>query len=222
MAVVAIEQFTLNTFRWFLGSNRDEAQRVLAQFEAALNDADARILEEAEEHPELSGMGTTVTMAFHLGAQLSVVHVGDSRAYIYRGGQLQQVTRDHTLVADMVESGTIRPDQASGHHLRHVITNVVGGREAGVRVEARTIEVRDGDSLLLCSDGLTECVANAAIASVLGTQRDPQAAAQQLLSQAMEAGAPDNVTLVIVRFDAAADDAAADADTQVVTAPIPE
>ena len=80
LAVVAIEQFTLNTFKWFFGSNGPEAQNVLAQFQSALGQADARILEEAAEHPELSGMGTTVTMAFHLGAQLCVVHVGDSRA----------------------------------------------------------------------------------------------------------------------------------------------
>ena len=81
LAVVAIEHFTLNTFQWFFGSNSTEAQKVLAQFQSALSQADARIVEEAADHPELSGMGTTVTMAFHLGAQLCVVHVGDSRAY---------------------------------------------------------------------------------------------------------------------------------------------
>src|SRR6185503_6320044 len=75
LAVVAIEQFTLNTFQWFFGSNDAAAQKILAQFQSALGQADARILEEATEHPELSGMGTTVTMAYHLGAQLCVVHV---------------------------------------------------------------------------------------------------------------------------------------------------
>ncbi len=83
LAVVAIEQFTLNTFKWFFGSNGTEAQKVLAQFQTALKQADASILKEAAEHPELSGMGTTVTMAFHVGGQLCVVHVGDSRAYVY-------------------------------------------------------------------------------------------------------------------------------------------
>ena len=97
LAVVAIEQFTLNTFKWFFGSSDTEAQKVLAQFQSALSQADARILEESAEHPELSGMGTTVTMAFHLGAQLCVVHVGDSRAYVYRDGELHQLTQDHTV-----------------------------------------------------------------------------------------------------------------------------
>ena len=110
LAVVAIEQFTLNTFRWFFGANSTEAQRALAQFQSALGQADARILAEAVDHPELSGMGTTVTMAFHLGAQLCIVHVGDSRAYLYRDDELHQLTQDHTLMADMVRSGALRPD----------------------------------------------------------------------------------------------------------------
>src|SRR5687767_13850327 len=158
LAVAAIEQFTLNTFKWFLGSSGTEAQKVLVQFQAAIRQADARLLEESAEHPELSGMGTTVTMAFHLGAQLCVVHVGDSRAYLYRDQELHQLTEDHTVVADMVRSGALRQDQVAGHQLRHTITNVVGGLEPGVKVEARALEVRQGDRLLLRSDGLTEMV----------------------------------------------------------------
>src|SRR5918999_6126329 len=107
LAVAAIEHFTLNTFKWFLGANSAEAQKVLAQFQSALSQADARIVEESAEHPELSGMGTTVTMAFHLGAQLCVVHVGDSRAYLFRDGELHQLTQDHTLIADMLRSGAL-------------------------------------------------------------------------------------------------------------------
>ena len=203
LAVVAIEQFTLNTFKWFLGSNDTESQKVLAQFQAALRRADAQILEEAAEHPELSGMGTTVTMAFHVGAQLCVVHVGDSRAYVHRDGELHQITQDHTLMADMVRSGALRPDQVAGHRLRHVITNVVGGQERGVSVEARALEVHAGDRLLLCSDGLTEMVTNEAIAATLDAEPAPEGAATKLLAQAMDRGAPDNITVLIVRFDPA-------------------
>ena len=110
LAVAAIEEFTLNSFKWFFGSDdtETEAMKVLAQFQSAVTQADARILEEAADQPELSGMGTTVTMAFHLGAQLCVVHVGDSRAYLYRDGELHQLTEDHTLMADMVRSGALR------------------------------------------------------------------------------------------------------------------
>ena len=199
--VVAIEQFTLNTFKWFFGTDGGEAQKVLAQFQSALSHADARILEEAAEHPELSGMGTTLTMAFQLGVQLCVVHVGDSRAYLYRDGHLHQITQDHTVTADLVRSGALRQDEVAAHPLRHVITNVVGGNELGVNVEAHALEVQPGDCLLLCSDGLTEMVTNESIVATLSAEPEPERAAKALLAQANDAGAPDNVTLVIARFD---------------------
>ena len=203
LAVAAIEQFMLNSFRWFFGSGSPDEQRVLAQFQAAIRHADARILEESAAHPELRGMGTTVTMAFHLGTQLCVIHVGDSRAYLYRDQELHQLTEDHTVVADMVRSGVLRQDQVAGHQLRHTITNVVGGPELGVNVEARALEVRDGDRLLLCSDGLTEMVTNDVIIATLDAEPAAEAAATKLLAQARDGEASDNITLIVVRFEAA-------------------
>jgi serine/threonine protein phosphatase PrpC len=203
LAVAAVEQFKLYSFRWFVGSVNPEAVIVLSEFQSAIRHADARILEEAAEHPELSGMGTTVTMAFHLGTQLCVIHVGDSRAYLYRDHELHQLTEDHTVVADMVRSGALRPDQVAEHRLRHTITNVVGGPELGVKVEARALEVRGGDRLLLCSDGLTEMVTNEAIAATLDAEPAPEAVAKKLLAQANDGVASDNITLIVVRFDAA-------------------
>ena len=222
LAVAAIEQFTLNTFKWFFAHDGTEAQKALRDFQMALRQADARILNEAAEHPELSGMGTTVTMAFQLGAQLCVVHAGDTRAYVHRNGELHQLTQDHTVVADMVRNGTIREDEAGRHPLRHVITNVIGGHDPGVKVEARAVEVLAGDRLLLCSDGLTEMVKDDGIKAVLDTVQDPEAAARALVAQANENGGRDNITVVIVRFDeglahapanAVAPSAASDVDT---------
>jgi protein phosphatase len=203
LAVVAIEQFTLNTFKWFFDSNAPEAQRVLTEFQKALRQADARILEEATEHPELGGMGTTVTMAFQLDTQLCVVHVGDSRAYLYGDDELYQLTHDHTLMAEMVRRGEIRPDEIAGHRLRHVITNVVGGAEVGVYVEAHALNVHAGDRLLLCTDGLTEMMTEDAIAAILKADADPEIACTKLVAQANEAGGRDNITVLIVRFDPA-------------------
>ena len=203
LAVAAIEQFTLNSFKWFFGSDGTEAKKVLAQFQSAFSQADAQIVEEAAEHPEFSGMGTTVTMAFHLGAQLCVVHVGDSRAYLYRDRELHQLTQDHTLMADMVRRGALRPDQVAGHRLRHVITNAVGGPELGVEVEARALEVQAGDRLLLCSDGLTEMVKDEAIAATLDAEPEPETCAKRLLARANEGAASDNITLLVVRFEPA-------------------
>jgi protein phosphatase len=203
LAVLAIQQFTLNTLKWFFESNKQEAQRVLAAFQTALREADVRVREEAADHQELKGMGTTVTMAYHLEAQLCVVHVGDSRAYLYRGDELQQITRDHTFVAEMVRSGAIQQDEVATHRFRHVITNVVGGTEAGVKVEAHAVEVQAGDRLLLCSDGLTEMVTDDAIAATLRAELEPESACTSLVAQANEAGGRDNVTVLIVRFDPA-------------------
>ena len=203
LAVAAIEQFTLNSFKWFFGTDGSEAKKVLAQFQSAFSQADAEIAETAAAHPELRGMGTTVTMAFQLGAQLCVVHAGDSRAYLHRQHELHQLTKDHTLVADLVRTGVLQPEQAAGHHLRHVITNVIGGPEAGVKVEARALQLQEGDRLLLCSDGLTEMVTDETIAATLDVERTPEAAAKKLLERANEGAAPDNITLVVVSFDAA-------------------
>jgi protein phosphatase len=202
LAVSAVEQFTLNTFRWFLDPHRSEAQRVLAYFQNALRQADERIVEEAAEHPEMRGMGTTLTMAYQLDTQLCIVHVGDSRAYVFRNDELHQLTQDHTLTAELVRKGELRPDQIPGHKLRHVITNVVGGTEAGVHVEAHALEIQPGDRLLLCSDGLTEMVPNDEIAEAFRAQPDPEAACRSLLAKANDAGGRDNITVLVVRFEA--------------------
>jgi PPM family protein phosphatase len=201
LAVAAIEHFTLNSFKWFFGSDVDEAKKVLQMFQAALSSADARIVEEGAENPEWKGMGTTLTMAFQLGVQLCIVHVGDSRAYLYREKELHQLTRDHTLVADLVRKGVVPPEEAAEHHLRHVITNVIGGPEVGVKVEARALQIAQGDRLLLCSDGLSEMVTDEVIASTLEAEPVAEAAARTLLARANEGKAGDNITVVVANFD---------------------
>jgi serine/threonine protein phosphatase PrpC len=205
LAVLAIEQFTLNSFKWFFHPNGRDAQRVLEQFQTALGEADARILEESAAHLERRGMGTTVTMAYHLGGQLCVVHVGDSRAYLFADDALMQITHDHTLVAELVARGELHPSEVAHHRLRHVTTNVVGGVEPGVDVEAHALEVHPGDRLLLCSDGLTEMLTNDALAATLRAHPDPEAACITLVAQANDAGGADNITVLIVRFDPADD-----------------
>ena len=201
LVVLAIEEFMLNTFRWFFEADSTGAQRVLGQFQSALQQADVQIVEESKSDPELKGMGTTLTMAFHLGRQVCIVHVGDSRAYLHRGDELHQLTEDHTLVAQMRRSGALGPDQVLADRFRHVITNVIGGNELGVKVEARAFEVQPGDRLLLCSDGLTEALTNEVIAGILNAEPTPEAAATLLLNTATQGPAADNITAVVVRFD---------------------
>lgn len=203
LAVRSIEHSVLNTLKWFFHLQGPEEKNVLTEFQAALRQADRTLFQEAERHPEYRGMGTTVTMAYRLDRELFIVHVGDSRCYLYRDGRLHCITRDHTLTAELVRRGAIEPREAAGHPYRHVITNCVGGTEPGVQVEAHKMDLAPGDVLLLCSDGLTEMVADDRIAEVLLRDDDPRAACERLVAMANEAGGKDNITVIVARFDAA-------------------
>jgi PPM family protein phosphatase len=202
MAVESIEAFTLNTLSWFFLLECAEEHDVLKEFQAALQQANANVCQEAAKHRELAGMGTTVTIAYSVGSRLFVIHVGDSRCYLLHGGELQRLTHDHTLVAEMVSQGTLQPEEAARHRLRHVITNVVGGHELGVNVECHRVELEADDMLLLCSDGLTEMIPDARIAAVLQALHDPQEACKLLVAEANEHGGKDNITVIAARFEA--------------------
>jgi protein phosphatase len=203
LAVDLIERFVLNTFKWFFHLKEPEGQNVLTEFHAALRQTDARICKEAAEHPELWGMGTTVTTAYSVGADLFVVHVGDSRCYLFRDGALRQLTHDHTLVQEMVRRGHLKPEEAAAHQWRHVITNVVGGTEPGVQPEVHKVGLQAGDVVLLCSDGLTEMVPDAQIVTVLQEETEPRRICERLVARANEAGGKDNITVIAACYDAA-------------------
>jgi serine/threonine protein phosphatase PrpC len=203
MAVESIEAFALNTLSWFFLLQGTEEHNVLKEFQAALQQADAKVCREAAQHRELTGMGTTVTIAYCVGSRLFVVHVGDSRCYLLHERELQCLTHDHTLVAEMVSRGTLQPEEAAHHRLRHVITNVVGGGDLGVKVECHRIELAADDILLLCSDGLTEMVPDDRIAAGLLACRDPREACERLVAEANEYGGKDNITVITARFETA-------------------
>ena len=200
LVIDSIESFVLNTCKWFFHLKGDEANEVLAEFQTALRQADARVLAEAERNPHLSGMGSTLTMAYSLDSDLFVAHVGDSRCYLYRADHLHRLTRDHTMVEEMVRHGYLEPSEAAHHHLRHVITNAIGGNTPGVQVEVHKVDLEPGDRLLLCSDGLTEMVPDADIAAVLGTGADLPTVCEQLIGRANDAGGKDNITVILADY----------------------
>ncbi len=146
-------------------------------------------------------MGTTLTMAVVSGRRLFVAHAGDSRCYLYSGGTLRQLTTDHTLAAEMAQSGLISPGQKAHHPWRHVVTNLLGGSELGVRAEVHLLDLHPGDVLVLCTDGLTDMVPDETIAAVLAEEADPEAACQRLIDEANLNGGEDNATVVLARFD---------------------
>jgi len=200
LAVSAIEDFLLNAIRWLLTLDGSEEASVLRDFKAALRSADACVYAAADNDPGLRGMGTTLTMAYSCGADLFVAHVGDSRCYLLRGGALQRLTRDDTLVQQMVESGILPPERAAVHDLRHVITNVVGGTTPGVHTEVHRMRLEPGDVLLLCTDGLTGMLPDDRIAAVLEASSSPTSACEQLVLLANEQGGKDNVTVIVARY----------------------
>ncbi|MFL5338660.1 MAG: Stp1/IreP family PP2C-type Ser/Thr phosphatase [Gemmataceae bacterium] len=203
LAVQTVEAFTLNTLKWFFRLKGAEEQDILKEFHAALQQADATVCREAAQHPELAGMGTTVTIAYTFGSRLFLVHVGDSRCYLFRAGQLFRLTHDHTLVEEMLRRGLIQLEEAAHHRLRHVVTNAVGGPVPGVQVECHRIELEPGDTLLLCSDGLTGMVADDRIAAILQAESEPRSACERCVAEANDQGGRDNITVIVARFEAA-------------------
>ena len=201
LAIDSVETFMLETFKWFFQFKGKEEDRVLADFHCALGQANARVLAEAAQHPELRGMGTTLTLAYSLNDVLYVAHVGDSRCYLCRHGILYRLTRDHTLVEEMVLVGAMNAKEAAGHRLRHVITNAVGGNDAKVTVEVHKVHLEGGDAVLLCSDGLTNMLPDEEIVRILQTEVDPEQVCRHLVARANEEGGKDNITVIVARYE---------------------
>jgi protein phosphatase len=198
LSVKTIEEFLLNTLKRFSNLQAAEEQGVLHDLQSAIFQADARIFEEAASHPEWQGMATTLTLAFAINWRLFVAHAGDSRCYLYFGRKLQQLTQDHTMTAEMVRRGLIGPTSQEHHSWRHVVTNALGGSQRGVRVELHSIDLSAGDTLLVCSDGLTEMVPEDEIATILEAEKGcPRRACQRLVHEANLRGGRDNITSIV-------------------------
>ena len=175
----------------------------------AVLEANRRIREMAAGDKSLEGMGTTVTALLEDGDVVHLAHVGDSRAYLLRGGELSQLTEDHTLVQELVKQGKLRPEEAKRHPQGSIITRALGA-DADVQVDTATFKIVPGDRLLLCTDGLTAVVDPATIRNVLLRTRDPQQASERLVAMANEQGGPDNVTVLVL------DAAGGRADTETI------
>jgi protein phosphatase len=202
LSVETVEAFALHLLKRFSNLEAADEQAVLKEFEAALRRADARLREESARRPEFAGMGTTLTMAFVSGRTLFVVHAGDSRCYLFRDGTLRQLTADHTWAAELARRGLIRPEAVRGHRWRHIVTNILGGGESGVRVDVRRAQLEPDDVVLVCSDGLTEMLDDRRIAAVLAEERSPEAACRRLVNEANGEGGCDNITCIVARLDA--------------------
>src|ERR687885_2081267 len=181
---------------------------------ALIQEANRRVYERSNEDAAASGMGTTMTVALVEDGRVRIGHVGDSRAYLIRDGELSQLTDDHSLVGELVRSGKLAPEEADTHPQRSVITRVLG-TDPDVDVDTSTIETRSGDLFLLCSDGLYSMVGNERILELVErNRRDLDAAAKALVAAANKGGGDDNITVVAFEIapegEAAPDDETAE------------
>jgi len=170
------------------------------RLKAALLLADQSILNDIRTNPERESMGSTVVACLVNADTITLVHVGDSRAYLLNPDGIQQVTRDHSWVAEQVANGILTPDEARRHPFRNVITQALGnGGELDISV--REIQVKELDRILLCSDGLSGMVQDEEIWEIVQNAPDMEEAAGRLIAKAMGNGGEDNITVVIVAFD---------------------
>lgn len=178
-----------------LAAIRDDASPAEA-LEAAIETANARVREAAAARGART-MGATVVALFIQGGIAHVAWAGDSRAYLMRGRRLRMLTHDHTLVQDMVDRGELARDAAEGHPEAHIITRAVGAADE-IEVDHSAVPLVTGDRLILCSDGLPRCVYESVIAQLAAEGPDARTAAEALVRRALDEGAPDNVSVIVV------------------------
>ncbi len=165
---------------------------------SAVHLANKSIYDSAQKHPEQRGMGATITAVWIDGSRVSIAHVGDSRAYLLRSGSLQQLTSDHSLVAEQVRRGILTRAEAEKSEMQSVLLRALGAHDE-IEVDAEEHTLFGRDILLLCSDGLTRMVTEPEIAGTLQAEPDPVKAAERLVELANDQGGADNVTVVVVR-----------------------
>lgn len=184
-------EITVNTLAELAPSHLD-AEGLTAAVEAA----NYNVMKAPRQGIGRDGMGTTLTAAMLEGERLLIAQVGDSRAYLLHKGHLQQITRDHSLMADLIEAGQITPEEARVHPNRSVITRAIGS-DIHMRPDIYELNVDAGNRILLCSDGLSSMISNNAIESIMRRQSDAQHCADELVTAALENGGADNVTVVV-------------------------
>lgn len=205
LALTTVEDYVLDTLKWFACCQQRDDNEIVEEFRTAISQAHQRVCYQAQLRPEQRGMGSTLTLAHSVNDTLFVAHVGDSRAYLFHEGNLHQLTRDHTLVEDLVRQGAIKPEETANHRWRHVISSSLGGTSKQIRIDIHRLKINAGDVVLLCSDGLTEMVTAEVIGNVLRDAGSPERWCHQLVELANAAGGKDNITVVLARFVAVAD-----------------
>ncbi len=171
----------------------DQARKLISSL---ITEANELIMVEAGNSPERRGMGTTFTAGLLCGNRLTIGHIGDSRAYLINDGRIELLTRDHSLLEQLIESGQVNPEDAKNHPQRHVLTRALG-IDRNLQADIKELEIEAGSALLFCTDGLTNLVSDDEILEAAAGQNDPQLLAEKLIELANSRGGTDNITVVV-------------------------
>lgn len=196
-AVDGSARYVLDMMRWFLKLSPDDEDDFEEELAECLKSIQRKIW--SVDGSGTRRMGTTVTMAYLLWPRLFIIHAGDSRCYRLRDGKLRQLTTDHTIAQHYIDSGMMRHEDEALKDWRHVLWNCVGGGEQVVQPEAIRCQLKQGDIVILCSDGLTDMLDDSEITSVLNATHGSKQAVEQLIAQVNRAGGIDNISLIVCR-----------------------
>ncbi|MGH9440946.1 MAG: PP2C family protein-serine/threonine phosphatase [Thermoanaerobaculia bacterium] len=203
--ISTLVELALATPDWIMRLGDTPAETVLDRMQQRFQKLGEALLDRARADPKLSGMGTTLTLVLTLGPDLILAHIGDSRAYLFRHGQLVHLTRDQTVAQSLADAGAILPEDVARHPMRHMLTSAITTKGKPISAELHHLRLENGDQTLLCSDGLTDMVTDAGIAELLGGPGSAADVCRALVDRALAAGGKDNVTVVLGRYRISAD-----------------
>lgn len=199
LAIETITDYVLNTLPWFFRAQDGREKELEDELKLAVEECQRKVATIAAGS-RLHGMGTTLTMAYLLWPKLYVVHAGDSRCYLFRGGRAHRVTRDHTIAQQMIDRGVMGQEEAESSKWSNALWNCIGGGSDEITADVYRATLQPGDTVLLCSDGLSKYVEEAAIVKTLAVQPSAEAACRSLIDDANTAGGSDNITVIVARL----------------------
>jgi protein phosphatase len=200
LAISALMGLALELPDWILKLDGGASEELERRARDLVQQVGLIIFQKGRADSALRGMGSTLTGARSLGRDLLIVHVGDSRAYLFRAGGLNRLTKDHTYAQMLVDCGKLAPSDIAASGVRHVLTNALGGASEHVDVDVDLLRLEDGDRLLLCSDGLSDLVEDDTIAQTLAGAASSADACSQLVQLALDRGGRDNVTVIVAAY----------------------
>ena len=200
LAISALVSLSLDLPDWFFKIDEEDMPKIERRAREVVQRVGAEVFQRGHQDSSLRGMGSTLTAVRNYGRDLLIVHVGDSRAYLFRGDRLHRLTKDHTYAQMMVDAGRLQACDVADSGVRHILTNALGGSVEHVDVDVDQMRLEDGDRILLCSDGLTDLVDDDAITKTLSGAPASSEACNQLMQLALDRGGRDNVTVIVAAY----------------------